>query len=219
MNIYVVVEGEQTEKQVYRAWIRFVNPTLNPIETPDRFSKDKYYILASHGYPFVLESIEGAVADVVQYGNVDRLVIAVDSEDRSREQRFTEIEQHLARLKCPIASRVVVQHFCFETWALGNRKIVGRNVQDHVLRSYIRIYNVVKRDPELLPSYPSREWNRAQFAFAYLKSSIHDKHRNLSYSKNNPGVVIERSFFDQVVKRNTKTEHIQSFRDFLAAFV
>jgi len=31
MNIYVVVEGEVTEREVYKCWIPFVNPALTYI--------------------------------------------------------------------------------------------------------------------------------------------------------------------------------------------
>jgi hypothetical protein len=75
------------------------------------------------------------------------------------------------------------------------------------------------KDPELLPGYPRREWNRAQFAFRYLKKSLNDKNKNLTYTKRNPKTLLHPKYFHEIEKRYNQTGHICSFSTFLTAFL
>jgi hypothetical protein len=216
MNYYVVVEGERTEPLVYRNWIPFVNSKLRYVESIRQVSSNNFIIISGYGYPFYLEVIDGAIDDVNDSELFDRLVIAVDSEEMTFEEKLNEIENHLSKKKCKIPIRIIVQHFCIETWALGNKSIISRNIQDPTLLEYINIHNVVESDPELLPNY--NDLNRSQFAFKYLKKAINEKHRNLSYSKDNVEIIANNSYFTKVRKRLYDTEHIKSFKTFLNAF-
>lgn len=47
--------------------------------------------------------------------------------------------------------RVVVQHFRFETWALGNRVIGSKNPQNETLRRYRQLYTC---DPVIQKVFP-----------------------------------------------------------------
>jgi len=89
---------------------------------------------------------------------------------------------------------------------------------DEVLREYRRLYNVLKLDPEGLPPLPAENLNRAQFAEKYLRRTLHDRNRNLTYSKRNPEAVAHPKFFAEVCRRMNETGHIQSFGAFLNAF-
>jgi len=218
MNIYVVVEGEQSERKVYEKWIKYLNPTLRSVDKLSGVTKDNYVIYAGFGYPFYFEIIKSAIDDVNSHGNIDRLVIAVDSEEMSYEEKYREIQSVVIDNKCVAQIHIVVQHFCLETWALGNRAIISRQPQSEKLKTYIRFFNVVDNDPELLPPYQPEELNRAQFAAKYLKAAVNEKYRNLTYSKNNPKVLLNRKYFKRVRNRFETTKHIASFGAFLRAF-
>lgn len=217
MNIYVVTEGK--ESVVYREWIPQINPSLSPVERIDQVRQGNVYLVSAKGYPFYFEVISKAVEDINYLRIFDRLVICADSEELSRDEKLEELRQFVDSQCCIIETRIVIQHFCFETWALANRKIVRDNSSSPKLREYKRFYNVRVSDPEGLPSKQDEELNRAQFATRYLRAALNDKYRNLTYSKSNPGPVLHHKYLAQIKLRYEETGHINSFGDLLLAFV
>jgi hypothetical protein len=219
MNIHIVVEGAIGEKKVYQHWIPLVNPSLRYVQHISEIQDNHFTIVAGGGYPYYYEVIDAAVDDVNSHGNIDRFVVAVDSEDMSFDEKYTEIETRLSGSRCTAKVQIVVQHFCLETWALGNKVIIRPNPQDLKLREYKKFYDVRRRDPELLPPYQPEELNRAQFAEKYLRRALQDKYRKLTYTKSNPDVLLHFKYFQRVKERLEQTGHIPSFGTFLTAFV
>jgi hypothetical protein len=113
----------------------------------------------------------------------------------------------------------VVQHFCFEAWALGNRRIGSKNPQEPRLIQYRRLYNVLKLDPEGLPALPHENLNRSQFAEKYLRVTLNDKYKNLTFSKRNSKVVAHKKYYNELRDRLAQTGHLNSFQAFIDAFV
>lgn len=219
MNIYIVVEGEVGEKKVYEYWVPLVNPSLSHVQHISNIAHNNFAIIIGAGYPQYFEVIDAAIADANDYGNIDRLVVAVDSEEMTYDEKYDEIYRHVSGQKCLAEVRIVVQHFCLEAWALGNRVIIRRDPQSSKLREYKRFYNVLVKDPELLPGYQPEELNRAQFAEKYLRRALNDKYRNLTYTKSNPGALLNIKYFNRLKERLEQTGHISSFEAFLTAFV
>ena len=219
MNIHIVVEGVVGEKKVYQHWVPLVNPNLSYVQHISEIQDNHFTIIAGGGYPHYYEVIDAAIDDVNTQGNIDRLVVAVDSEEMAFGEKYAEIDALLSKSHCIAEIRVVIQHFCLETWALGNRRIIRPKPQDPRLRGYKRSYDVRNDDPELLPAYPPEELNRAQFAEKYLRRALQDKHRNLTYTKSNPNALLHSKYFQRVQERLEQTGHIRSFEAFLTAFV
>ena len=219
MNIYVVVEGEVGEKKVYKHWIPLVNPTLIYVNHVSEIENDNFAIIAGMGYPQYLKVIEDAIGDVNNYGNIDRLIVAIDSEEMLYEEKLNEINEHVSKFHCVADISTVVQHFCLETWALGNRRIIRPHPQSSKLREYKSFFDIRLNDPELLPGYQAEELNRAQFAFKYLKRALNERYKNLTYTKSNPQPLLHNKYFERVKERLEDTGHISSFRVFLNAFV
>jgi len=96
-------------------------------------------------------------------------------------------------------------------------------MRDVELLKYISAFDVRENDPALLPEYRDKSWNRAQFAYQYLRSAIKDRNyegnMNFSYTKNNPGWTIRSNYFEHVKERCIRDKHIISFQMFLNAFV
>ena len=218
MNLYILTEGI-TEQVVYRHWIQLVNPNLTPADTIDSVSENTYYIVSARGYPQYFEIIDDALEDVNSIESFDRLVISIDSEDMSYQEKREEIEGFLDGKSCRVEIKIIVQNFCFETWALGNRTIIRRNPQSPRLVKYKNIFDVRVSDPELLPPNDEENLNRAQFALKYFRVALNDRYTRLSYTKGNPSVLLTNGYFNQVRSRYTQTNHIPSFSDFLEAFV
>ncbi len=211
MNFYIVTEGK-VEAIVYKLWIPLVNPNLSQISHITEIKEDQFYIISARGYPYYFEVIDNAIKDINGVRKFDRLVICVDSEDATKEEKYEEVKAFISQRKCSAEIKVIVQHFCFEAWALGNRKIIRPHPTAKKLREYKRLYNVRTNDPELLPPKPDENLNRAQFAEKYLRLALNEKFRNLT-------ALLHIAYFEQLKKRLEETGHIPSFRDFLDAFV
>jgi hypothetical protein len=221
MNVYVVVEGRVVEKATYRVWIPEINRALSPVTfLPEVVGDNKVYIVSGDGYPQYFEVIRAALEDVATGDTFQRLVICVDSEDMSLDEKRNEVVAFVqATPYAHVDYRVVVQHFCFETWVLGNRAVARRNPQLDLLKKYRAVYDVWRDDPEGLPALANEGLNRSQFAFRYLRATFMDRYSKISYSKNNPKEVAYPKYFEEVRKRLISTAHIQSFQAFLDAFV
>jgi hypothetical protein len=146
MNVYVAVEGEVGEKKVYEKWIPFINPSLVHISRSDDFVNNNFYIVSGGGYPNYFEIIKNAVNDMDDNPSIDRLVIVVDSEDYTYQEKYDEIEGYLLKdLSFAGQYKIIVQHFCLEAWALGNRKIFSNSKLSRLdpdLAMFISTYNV-----------------------------------------------------------------------------
>lgn len=218
MNIYLVVEGKKTEPIVYPKWIKYINPQFKIVQDIDEVCDNHILMISGGGFPSYLSIIKNAALDVASNERFDRLVIAIDSEEMTYVDKRAEIEDFVNNLNLNIEYKVVVQHFCIETWALGNRILVPRQSDDERVKMYRDIWDVLDNDPAGLPPL-SEDINRAQFAEKYLKALINAHYRNLTYSKWNPKVLLDRKYFNRVKSRFEDTDHIASFNDFLTAFV
>ncbi|WP_319405333.1 hypothetical protein [uncultured Desulfosarcina sp.] len=218
MNLYIVVEGEVGEKYLYQNWVPLVNPKLKFVSHLSAIVKNNFSIISGGGYPSYFDVIEAAIEDVNSYSLIDRLVISVDSEELSFLDKLMEMNKFISQFKCKADIKLIIQHFCLEAWALGNRMIIRPNPQSLKLIEFKKFFNVRSSDPEELPPYKIEELNRSQFAEVYLRSALNDKFRNLSYSKSNPKVLLNPKYFQRVKERYSDTEHLKSFETFLTAF-
>lgn len=228
MNVYVVVEGEKTEKLVYASWIPKLNSNLSQVQRMEDAQHNNFLIEAGFGFPQLLDITAAAMENIATYqphgySLYDRLVVVVDSEDNTLEEKRKEISDFIDNIcvtcNWVIDYRIIVQHFCFEAWALGNRKLLRGNISDPTLRQYVKDYNVSISDPELLPPRPTEELNRAKHAFKYLKLLFNEKFPTQGYSKSNPGPVCHDNYFQQLKSRREDVAHIESFGTLLTAFV
>jgi hypothetical protein len=217
MNIYIIVEG-RTEKPVYRCWIPLVNPNLSYVNHIKDMVDNNFSIISGKGYPNYLSVIEDAIADVNDSGNIGKLIISVDSEDDTKEDKLDEIQYFISDKPCVSEVVIIIQHFCIETWALGNRRIIKRNPQHVDLLRYRQVFNVLNQDPELLPPLLESGMNRAQFAYKYLRVALKDRFSHITYTKSRPKPLMHQRYFREVRERYENTGDISSFSDFLNAF-
>lgn len=108
---------------------------------------------------------------------------------------------------------IIVQNRCFETWFLGNKKIYTKNPSNDPLLTYTRYYDVSANCPELMGKYPNFS-THAKFHEAYLKELFRAK--NISYSKSNPGDVLQFYYLQELMKRvQNDTNHLLTFQSFI----
>jgi hypothetical protein len=215
VNLYIVTEGV-CEKEVYPSWISLINPSLVQVEGIAQIVNNNYAIISGGGFPGYFTVIENAILEVNDHGNINRLVITIDSEDLTRQEAYRMVDEFVTLRPCSTRVCIVVQHFCMETWALGNRTIIRRHTNHPKLREYKSVHDVILNDPELLPEY--QDMNRSQFALRYLRACINDRYSSLTYSKRNPKILTQQGYFYQMKQRLIDTGHISSLKSFIDAF-
>src|SRR4030042_4720649 len=98
MNIHIVVEGVKGAAKVYETWVPLVNPRLTYVSHISELLNDNFSIVGGGGYPQYLGIIDDAIDDVNNFRNIQRLVIGVDSEEFSYQEKYREIEDHISSL-------------------------------------------------------------------------------------------------------------------------
>ncbi|MCH5242798.1 MAG: hypothetical protein J1F67_10340 [Muribaculaceae bacterium] len=216
MNLYIIVEGDKTELQVYPAWMKYLAPQLNRIEDAWGVSDNTYYIFSGGGIPSIYNHIIHSIQDINTINSkggakYDILMVCIDTEEDDRQAIENRISSHIAlnNLKFKDFEIVVFEHkVCMETWFLGNQNIFKRNPQDVTYRDYIQFYNVVDCDPELMGT-PNDEWTKAQFHYRYLKKMFSERH--MKYSKTNTKEIEKHTYLNQLILRYKETNDIGSF--------
>lgn len=218
MNIYFLVEGLRTEMKVYPKWLSYLVPQLSRVQWHHEVIANNYFIFSGNGFPSLLDvHLRKSVEDINDAANFDYFVIYLDADEQSILQRKQEVLDFMSNenivLNSNVQFEIIVQNRCIETWFLGNPKIFKKNTDNEFLREYISFYDVKSNDPELMEKIPDFVGSTSIFHSSYLQQLLLE--RKIRYSKNNPQGVIEPYFLEELIKRNQKTGHIQSFQNFL----
>lgn len=208
MNIYALVEGKRTEKVIYRSWLTSCLSGMQLADRIEDLTGNHLFIVSGGGYPCILNRIHAAIEDAIAHGDVDCLLICVDSEEQSYQERYDEILAWVRKGRAFDRIEIIVQHCCIETWLLGNSHIVKRNPGDEILRNFLRIHDVRTEDPESSP-LADNFTTRAQFHEQYLRSIFRERHQ--VYTKCDPGEACKPYYLAELVRRNHGTGHIASF--------
>lgn len=217
MNIYFLVEGKRTERKVYPAWLGYLLPELKQVKSYDEVNKNNYYLFSAEGYPSIIyDHLPNAIADIQVNGKFNYFVVCLDAEENTMSYVQEEIYDFLAAEKIQMGDTklfIIIQNRCFETWFLGNRRIYSRQPQDRPLRDYTQYYNISVDCPELMGKFSNFN-THAQFHEAYLKELFRAK--NISYSKKNPGEVLQKYYLEQLIIRTQENnQHLPSFQNFI----
>lgn len=217
MNIYFLVEGKTTERKVYPAWLAYLLPELHRVQSYDEVDKNNYCLFSGEGNPSIIyQHLPNAIEDIRSIGKYNYFVICLDAEESSVNDVREEVDSFLQYEKIEMGNTqmiMIVQNRCIETWFLGNKKIYTRNPQSDSLLYYTRYYNVETDCPEKMGKYQNFN-THAQFHEAYLKALFEEK--RISYSKKNPGAVLQEYYLQELRKRiEAQPEHLPSFQYFI----
>lgn len=231
MNLLFLVEGGKTEPKVYKAWLQHLFPSLTFVVRPEDMTMNTYRIIAGNGYPSMVDRqnnnsevsrLEACLIDIEKFGNVNHFFICIDSEEHSYTARFHELKSKLDDLKSgynidssKTEIHIIIQHCCFETWALGNAEIPNEYSSigsSPVLSEFQAYYDILVNDPEEMSSFPPGHIFRtkAKFHERYLKEYL--KEFGLSYSKKDPKVVADKKYLDALKKRCESMNHLSSLK-------
>lgn len=220
MNLYFLVEGRSTEKKVYPKFIEyFFEGKLTRVKQFHEVDRNNYFLLSGNGYPHIFTDIlKNSIEDINSIGTYDYLIICIDADENSIQERKEELSEYLLQFKkegvelspdCTI--ELIVQNRCIETWFLGNKVIYKSNPSSKKLLKFQEFYNVQNNDPELMPVFEDFD-NHANFHFAYLKEMLLE--RTIRYTKNHPRDISEVHYLKRLIERGQSNNHIQSFMYF-----
>ncbi|NBA87707.1 hypothetical protein GVN16_18200 [Emticicia sp. CRIBPO] len=218
MNVYFLVEGRRTEVKVYPKWLSILVPELKKVQWHHQVSANNYCIFTGEGFPCLLNNhLKNSIQDVNESGNFDYLIICLDSDDYTVEEKKNQVLDFIDNENIILNSKtkleIIVQNKCFETWFLGNTKVFKQNPKSTFLAKCVRHFNVRNEDPELMDKPASFAGSTAVFHSKYLQEIFEE--RKMNYTKRNPQVVAEEYFLNELIKRNKKTNHIQTFKYFI----
>jgi hypothetical protein len=213
MNLYFVLEGDQTEPKVFPKWIDIVLEGYSQVDFYTDVKHNNFYIFSGGGIPSIYNHTINAIKDINACKLYDKLIVCLDGEEIGVNARIKEllvtINESGIVLNDSCDLEIIVQDVCIESWFLGNRKIVKNNPQNQKLLKYKAFYDVSELDPEKMPNIG--EFNtKAQFHFSYLREVF--KERNISYSKSHPKEVSNKKYFEELCKRTDETSHLISFK-------
>lgn len=216
MNLYILVEGRRTEVKVYPGWLAHLLPRYTRVRSCDDARENNYFLISGEGYPSLLQHLENAVEDVRRSGRYRYLLLCLDADELSVQERQAEIYEYL-RVEGislgPVDLRIIVQNRCIETWFLGNRKALTRAPQSAALRRYIDFHDVSQVDPEQMGCYPGFR-NHADYHGAYLREMLWE--RGVSYTKEYPRHVTDVAYLEQLLLRTRDCpDDLRSLQTFL----
>ena len=216
MNLYFVVEGEETEMQLYPQWLSYSLPELKKVNTYKEVINNSYYLFCGQGIPSIYKHTANAIRDINQFGRYDYLVVCLDCDELNPETRKKKLIDYLKSEGVALSSscrlEIVTQNACVETWFLGNRRAFKKNPEGERFKEFVSFFNVAVDDPENMPKYIGYN-QRAHFHQAYLNEML--KEHGLVYRKSNPKVVLGKTYFNELQKRvEDEPEHLNTLRYF-----
>ena len=220
MNIYFLVEGEKTEPKIYPQWLRHLVPQLSRVGFADEAGINNYYLMSGMGSPRLLTNeLANAVAEINELDNYDYLVLVIDADDMSEQEKIAEINQFIIDNNIVLNSschlHIITQKCCMETWFLGNSRAYPRSSNNIDFIRHAQFYDVSQQDPELMTK--PQGFNNGSISIyheTYLRKMLAEK--NIRYSKANPNEVGEANYLKQLQKRVEETSHLSSLRSFFS---
>lgn len=220
MNYYFLLEDEKSLLKVLPFWLKYMG--FGCIRVPDisQVKNNNYILQSGQGVTQLITKVLFDTIDTIQRSSnrIDKLVIILDSESVSVEQRKQEVtdkikeKYDLVMLSFEIV--IIVCNHCFETWLLGKPGLYPDSVgSDSHFYQYYNNYNIESCDPEnMLPPSNSTD-TIAQYHFHYFHDLM--LYRKMRYTKKKPEIVAKEDYFNGLCQRTKTTGHIPSFKQLL----
>jgi uncharacterized protein YdiU (UPF0061 family) len=216
MNLYFILEGDQTEPIVYPKWMEHILPSYTRVDFEDRATSQNYYIFSGGGIPSIYNHTINAIKNINENQLYQKLIVCLDSEEIGIAARKKELEDAIVKANIKLVEtcelHIIVQNICIETWLLGNKRVVKKVPEGELLKSFIAFYNVSSDDPEKMNNFKNYR-NRAHFHYEYLREVM--KEHKIIYRKNRPHVVTEKTYLEELINRTEETGHISTFQELI----
>lgn len=179
MNVYIVVEGKQTERKLYPSWIEHLAPFMKKISIPSDATNDSFYLVSGEGYPNMYNTVLLSLRDIEQYQQYTHLWVVLDADTRNPDDVKNEVFDFIKKSieaeninigLCEI--RIIVQTPCIETWGLGNKYVLSYNQLHDGFGEFVEHYDVKINDPEKMLPLNDFDGSIAAFHELYLKKCL-----------------------------------------------
>ncbi|URQ60039.1 hypothetical protein LQ939_15030 [Pantoea alhagi] len=214
MNLYLLVEGRQTERVIYPAWLKYLAPHMVRVNTPLELQDNNYFLISGEGYPRMLDvKLNDSLRDINQHGSVDNFWVVLDSDGEDISNRREDVYKRILGSGIDIGEcrvEVIIQNPCIETWGLGNKSMIAVNQLHGSMSELYRHYDVKNDDPELMKKQDGFIGTDAGFHEKYLKEML--SINSIRYTKKNPNGLKENYYLNKIIERATsEEEHLGSF--------
>lgn len=217
MNVYILVEGKQTERKVYPAWLSQLASHMKQVESHMDVEKNSYFLISGEGYPRLLDvSLKDSLCDIEESGKFDAFWIVLDSDGEDIQARIDDIQHRIDMLGINIGAcsiEIIMQNPCIETWGLGNKSVISVNQLHGDFNDCFHFYDVTTNDPELMTKPNDFIGTIAHYHEYYIKNMY--KQVRVTYSKNRPVALLDSATLEQIVRRvDDSPNHLSSFQIF-----
>lgn len=223
MNIYMLMEGEETEPRLYPAWLKLIAPNMEQVFFIERVVKNNFYSISGRGYPSLLAGqLLKTIKDINDFPVFDQLWVILDTDDCTVAEREQEVydkindilinHSHLSLGTCQV--HVIAQQVCIETWGLANKRVFPHHKITGDLREFYDHYDVSLDDPELMQKPTAFGCSIGEYHHRYLKTMLKTRNESLRYTKKSPSPLDKDIYFKEIVKRVLDDGHVNSFRKF-----
>lgn len=217
MNLYILVEGKQTERRLYPSWIKTIVPALSKVDSLSQLKGDGFYLISGEGYPRMIDvTLINALKDINENRSITNFWVVMDSEGDDVGHKKQYVMDKINDSGVDISHckvDIIIQDPCIETWGLGNKIIISKNKVTESFSPYYCHYNVQEKDPELMKVPDRYDGSIAKYHESYLKNML--QLRNATYTKKNPAALMEPTYLEQLISRASDgSNHLNSFLQF-----
>lgn len=175
MNVYFLVEGAKTEVKIYPQWLSYLVPNLSRVDFAHQAVNNNYYLMSGMGSPRILHiELANAVAEINELDNYDYLVLVIDADDMSEQEKIEEVKKFtidnniILNSNCHLC--IIAQKYCIETWFLGNKKVFSKTPNKKSdFYKHAKFYDVSQENPELMDKPEWFNFSASIYHETYLK--------------------------------------------------
>ena len=236
MNYYFLLEDSKSFIKILPKWFEYLDFECTRVLNINHVSENNYVLQSGQGVIQLVTRILFDTIDIIEQhpNKIDVMVIILDAENESvdsrKQQVLDKISEKYDIRNLSFEIKIFVCNCCIETWLLGRvgmyplpseAEMSAKNYQYFYkhFENHYRHYNVENADPELMQVPNGRSETKAHYHFNYL----HDlclynnliKKEALKYSKSRPQIAMEKFYFDDLMERIDKTEHLKSLKEFI----
>lgn len=219
MNLYFLLEDEKSFLKILPGWLEYIGLDYSRVPDIKEVQENNYVLQSGHGVTQLVTKVLFDTIDtlILNPGKIDKLVIILDSEELTIEERKKRVEEqinnHYPNINFAFDIIILVCNCCFETWLLGCKGLYPLSVEEKsFFYQYYHHYNVETHNPEEMMKPAGSNETTAKFHFHYLHELL--RYKGIRYSKNKPDYVATENYFKGLVERIDTTEHLNSFRTF-----
>lgn len=220
MNYYFLLEDEKSLLKVLPFWLEYMGFKCQRVSDIQEVKENHYILQSGQGVTQLITKVLFDTIDTIIFnpGKIDKLVIVLDAEDLSVEERKRQVNEkidgHYQREQLAFDIEIIVCNHCFETWLLGScglYPVQGVDEKSDFYQYYTH-YNIEDKDPEYMNVPQDSSDTIAKYHFHYLHELL--RYKKIRYSKSRPQNVATENYFNGIVKRIQNTEHLATFDTF-----